>query len=166
MKRGRPTADEVWDVLDYQSQTGRFRWRRPLTFHHQIGDDAGSKTRRGYIVIMLWGVSYPASHLAWLMHTGEWPAGMLDHEDLNKGNNRFANLRAATKAQNNANVGLRKDNTSGIKGVSFHRTKKRWCASISHEGRQIHLGYFQDAGSASAAYASAARSLKGEFARL
>src|SRR5262249_36763800 len=74
------------------------------------------------------------------------PRGMeVDHKDLNKLNNCRGNLRVTTAAGNNRNQGLRSDNTSGFKGVSYVGGKKRnryWAATIQVDGVQINLGYY------------------------
>lgn len=94
----------------------------------------------------------------------------VDHRDGNGLNNQRANLRAATNSQNLQNSKLRKDNTSGFKGVSAQtlRGKKtgRWSARIKFNGRLTSLGMFSDAVEAAIAYDNKARELFGEFARL
>jgi hypothetical protein len=88
---------------------------------------------------------------------------MVDHRNGDGLDNRRANLRPATIAQNNANAPVRRDNRSGFKGVSRHRD--RWIARIG-KGGSIRLGLFDDPADAARAYDAAARELYGEFARL
>lgn len=89
---------------------------------------------------------------------------MVDHIDRNTLNNRRSNLRLATIAQNNLNTGIRKDNSSGVKGVSFHRGVGRWTSQISIGGKLQYLGCFDTQESAALAYSTAAQKLHGEFA--
>ena len=56
--------------------------------------------------------------------------------------NRKSNLRIASASQNNMNQCLRKDNTSGIKGVHYSASHKKWFARIQINNRRIHLGSF------------------------
>ena len=85
----------------------------------------------------------------------------VDHIDHDTLNNRRCNLRAATPTQNQYNVKLRADNTSGFRGVS--RYKDKWRVQISVNGRIAHVGYFATPDSASDAYVAAAKQLHGDF---
>lgn len=76
---------------------------------------------------------------------------------------RRSNIRIATRAQNNANRGMRKDNTSGLKGVS--KSGKRWKAQIMVNGRAINLGTCDTKSEAYALYRAAAHKHHGEYAR-
>jgi hypothetical protein len=98
--------------------------------------------------------------------TGVWPKDQIDHRDLDRTNNRFDNLREATQAQNLHNTRAYCTNTSGRKGVSWHRRDRRWRVKIDVEGEYRWLGYFDDLEDAASAYAAAARELHGEFARV
>lgn len=94
------------------------------------------------------------------------PEGMeIDHINGNKLDNRRANLRICTHADNVRNVGKRKDNSSGFKGVYWRSDVKKWRALIQVEGRRIDLGFFTEPQDAALAYDKAARKYHGEFAR-
>jgi hypothetical protein len=73
---------------------------------------------------------------------GRWPIHGVDHEDRNPAVNKIANLREATQAQNNQNQGLRSDNTSGVKGVTWKKRLRKWYAQINVDGRRLFLGLF------------------------
>lgn len=73
------------------------------------------------------------------------PKGMdTDHINRNGLDNRKENLRIATRSENNRNASLRKDNTSGIKGVSFNRNTKKWEVQKKINGRNYHFGSFSE----------------------
>lgn len=91
------------------------------------------------------------------------PSVEIDHRDLDKLNNRKANLRSATRSQNRANTTLSARNTSGFKGVV--RCGSRWRSAIRKNGKCISLGRFETPEAAHAAYVEAAQTLFGEFAR-
>jgi hypothetical protein len=101
------TAERLRELLDYDPETGRFIWRKdhPTAKHIKAGSVAGTKNGRGYWVIGVAGAKYVAHRLAWLYVTGEWPAHLVDHENGDRLDNRFANLREATDSQNNFNRG-------------------------------------------------------------
>ena len=89
-----------------------------------------------------------------------------DHKDSVGLNNRRYNLRPCTHSQNQSNIGLRRDNTSGFKGVYWHKATGNWQAYITHAGKRLCLGYFSDIREAAAAYNKAANKRHGEFAQL
>lgn len=89
----------------------------------------------------------------------------VDHKDRNGLNNKRSNLRPCTTRQNNCNRSHTK-NTSGFRGVSFERARKKWRVSISYRDKEVFLGRFHSPLVAALAYDFAARSLNGEFAVL
>lgn len=89
---------------------------------------------------------------------------LVDHINGDGLDDRRVNLRAATHAQNNANVRLRRDNHSGFKGVADSRSG-RWRAYIG-SSPVLHIGTFDTPEEAARAYDAAAIQHFGEFARL
>jgi len=167
MNRSPRTFDilELRKRLTYDPQTGVFRWRRRRG-PRAAGAVAGHTCQRqGYVVITLDGRHHPAGRIAWAISHGAWPTGEIDHKNGNKSDNRLANLRDVTKSLNMANVGRRKTNTSGFKGVSWSRWAGRWEARIQIAGKQKFLGYFGTPELAHAAYCAAAVEAFGECAR-
>lgn len=66
----------------------------------------------------------------------------IDHKNRIKIDNRKENLRKSTSSQNSANIGVRKNNTSGITGVCWDKNNEKWIASIRVKGEKIWLGRF------------------------
>jgi hypothetical protein len=165
------THAEILALLDYDPATGVFTWLpRPgakAWNTRYAGKVAGSNWRAGpnvvYRVLRIHDWPFSAHRVAVFWMTGEWPPHGVDHRDLNGLNNRWLNLRPATKAQNGANTGAPRTNTSGFKGVSF--AHGRWRATIRVGGRQKWLGYHDTPEAAHAAYVAAANERSGEFAR-
>ena len=118
------------ELVDYDSETGIFTWKpRKWAYGAKAGTEAGWRDWKGYVIITLDRVNYRAHRLAWLYMTGEWPSQDVDHKDRNKANNRWINLREATRSQNMGNQSLRDCNTSGVKGVSWDKKTGKWVAS-------------------------------------
>jgi hypothetical protein len=90
--------------------------------------------------------------------TGQDPVNkLIDHIDGNPYNNRFNNLRLATRHQNGCNQKKHSNNTSGFKGVCWHKVIKKWQAYITVEGQRVGLGYFGTKEEAYAVYCEAAK---------
>lgn len=91
---------------------------------------------------------------------------VVDHKDRNRLNNQRDNLRAATQSQNNCNRGKPKNNTSGYKGVFFHKHRRKWYSQIMVDRKLTFLGYFVTKEDAAYAYDQAALKMHGEFAEI
>ena len=156
-------------ALAYDPETGKFHWlarpdRSPQWNGRYAGTEAGSLiASTGYLSIRLDSKAYQAHHLAWLIVHGNLPPVSIDHINRDKTDNRIANLRLATLAENNLNAPIRSNNTSGFKGVSLHRATGKWMAMIAVGGRSTYLGLFASKQEAADAYAAAGRRLHGEF---
>ena len=97
--------------------------------------------------------------------TGQWPIADVDHENLKHDDNRWENLRSASRSENRCNTGLYRNSASGLKGVYFNQARGKWHARITKDGRTRSLGYFQTAIDAHHAYAAAAGVVHGSFSR-
>jgi hypothetical protein len=91
---------------------------------------------------------------AWLLRNGSWPEFEVDHEDGCKSNNRWSNLRLATRAQNRQNLSKR-TKKGGLRGAT--RRGNKWVAQIKFNGakKQTYLGIFPTEEEAHAAYCAA-----------
>lgn len=159
------TVERLKELLNYDPDTGEFRWKVRRGGKAVAGSVAGGLKSGGYIYIRVDKKHYPAHRLAWLCIEGRWPQDELDHTNLVKSDNRRENLREATRTENNWNRPRRSNNTSGYKGVSYFKRNDKWRAQIKVNGKVLHLGYFDTAEEAAEAYARAAKLYFGEFAR-
>lgn len=143
------------EVLKYNPKTGIFMWIKQRG-RASIGDIAGCN-KLGYIEIRVYGKKYKAHNLAFLYMTGKFPAGECDHINHIKNDNTWSNLRDVTHQNNKRNVKLLKTNSSGIVGVKFHKRDKKWMVYIGHDGKQLHLGNFDNIFDAAACRIKASR---------
>jgi hypothetical protein len=90
----------------------------------------------------------------------------VDHIDGNGLNNQRSNIRPCSRSENMRNRGAYRNNTSGFKGVFWFARDRRWRARIRVDGKDKHLGFFDDPEAAHEAYCAAAAELHGEFARV
>lgn len=155
------TATKCREFLDYNPDTGVFLWKKSKV--KAAGRTAGTITSHGYYQISICCRVYYAHRLAWLYMTGEWPKDQVDHIDMDKSNNRFANLRESDASRNSANTKTRK-NRSGLKGARWDKGK--WSSTIVVNKKRIYLGRYEKAEDAHAAYRAAAIKYHGEFARV
>jgi hypothetical protein len=153
------------EFLSYSPETGEFRWKKRPANRVKVGDLAGSVTGQGYREIELRGIIYRCNRLAWLFMTGEWPSGEVDHANTIEGDDRFENLRDATKAQNQHNRRRNWRGTSRYKGVHFHKLTGKWGASIQVNGERRHLGLFDLEEDAAQVRILESVALHGAFAR-
>lgn len=72
------------------------------------------------------------------------PGEVVDHIDRNPLNNTLDNLRCVTKRKNAINTDVRSDNTSGCKGVSYHKRSGKYRAYLTIDSKQHHLGLFDN----------------------
>lgn len=160
------TAQRLRELVHYDPETGVFTWIAASRPGVRIGDRCGRVSRLGYREI---GVEYGlrrANRLAWLYMTGEWPDGDVDHINRDKLDDRWSNLRLATRSQNMANVALRSNSTSGFIGVTFDKARGKWRAQIRIDGRKVNLGRYATAEEAARVYDAAAVDSFGGFAQL
>ena len=157
-----PSQAELIKIFDYDPETGLFKWKKGGKGRRK--DLIAGATEPGrYTKLKINGKSYGAHRVAWCIVTGEDPGDLeIDHDDRNKSNNKFSNLRKATHSQNVCNFGARKDNKLGIKGVC--KKGKSYIANIGRNGKRIHLGSYATAQEAEQAYRKAAIEEYGDFA--
>ena len=159
------TQEELKKYLRYDTDTGFFIWRIKPSVQVSEGNVAGTLMNRGYIHIGVLGKAYRAHRLAFLYMTGAWPKEQVDHINGNRIDNRWCNLREATQTENQFNVAIRKDNTSGYKGVSLHKRTGKWAARCGINNKDKWLGIFDTPELAAKAYQEFAKKHHKQFYR-
>lgn len=156
---------QLFNYLSYNPDTGLFTWMMNTTRSKLVGGIAGNANKRGYISIWINSLQFSAHRLAWAMSNGEWPLLDIDHINGNKSDNRICNLRHASRSENMFNRGKNKNNSSGMKGVTFCKGTGRWRAQMMINRKAMTIGRFDSIEEASAAYFEKAKELRGEFAK-
>ena len=158
------TQTRLKEVLEYDPTTGIFT-NRVSRSNMRAGSVAGCVTPNGYISISIDGKRYLAHRLAYLCVVGSFPPDHIDHINGIRDDNRLANLRVATRSENCRNSRKRSNNTTGYKGVWFDKRTGKFQAQIRINGKKKYLGLFLTPEEAHRAYAKAANTLHGEYAR-
>lgn len=134
-----PTQTLLHQVYDYDETTGALAYKRDFNRRH-AGELATTPTSNDYLVVTM-DKTYLAHRIIWLMNTGIF-AEFVDHENHKRDDNRWDNLRDATRQVNAQNKSINSNNTSGYLGVSFMPKKNKFRATITVDRKQIHLGLF------------------------
>jgi hypothetical protein len=151
-------AGQIAILLDYNPSTGGLIWK-----HRIAAEDGGlvDRTRRscasfnaqfagkpaftatdssGYRFGAIHDMQCRAHKAIVAIMTGCWPEDSVDHINGDRQDNRWVNLRLASRADNNRNMRRRCDNTSGFAGVTWNKRRAKWSAYIRSGGRYVSLG--------------------------
>lgn len=153
-------AARLRQLLHYDPETGLF-WRRFQKFSKVVGSVTN---KEGHLRANVDGRASLLHRIAFLYMTGCMPEHEVDHINGDPADNRWANLRPATRSQNSRNRKLHTPTSTGMKGVSKQNDCNRWRAEIMVDGKKRYLGLFKTPGDAHAAYVDAANSYHGDFA--
>lgn len=166
----KPTisVDEVKKLLRLDEDTGRLMWRERAPEMFVSPKNAASWNAKyanreaftaahgtGYRVGRIAKRNYFAHRVVWAIHHGKWPDNQIDHINGDRGDNRPANLRDVSNAENHRNVRQRQNNSTGITGVYWHRQIFKWVANIAVDGKTRYLGVFASKNEAAEAYETA-----------
>lgn len=165
------TADEARQLLDYDPETGLLRWRqttlKPKEWNTRwAGKVTGYRDERSHCLqVRLNNRIYVAHRLARLIMTGEWPAEEIDHISGDWSDNRWKNLREATRGENMRNKAKQSNNTSGYRGVRFRPHHGKWEARITVARKLVWRAYANSAQEAAVLRREALPKYHGEFVR-
>lgn len=164
------TQDYLRSLLSYDAETGELIWRhRPRDMFRDndkricgtwnaryAGTVANSIGTGGYVRVNILGTRYLGHRVIWMMVHGEWP-DEIDHINGNRSDNRLCNIRNVSRQENLRNLAKRSDNSSGHVGVHLNKKNGKWSAYVGIDGKQVHLGFFENLDDAIAVRAKASK---------
>lgn len=125
-----------FDGFRYDPKTGRI--------YRPCGKPLSCKPHSsGYLYANIGGKHVAQHRLAWFLQTGEWPPGDIDHCNRNKADNRWKNLRLATRKQNCENRKVYRNNVLGVRGIRYRPRDRLYEPRMMHHGRRLNLGLYK-----------------------
>jgi hypothetical protein len=150
------TAEQLRSLLDYDPATGILTWKvraeasfttlaaaRSWNTKYAGLEALTALSFDGYRIGSCLGEGVRAHRVIWVIMTGEWPSGEIDHINGIRSDNRWCNLRDVSKVENGRNTWMRSTNTTGVTGVFWRRDNSKWVAKIRADGKLKHLGCFE-----------------------
>ena len=160
MKDVELTQEIVRELLDYDPETGVLTWKeRDRKWFKSdgswkwwntryVGKEAGSRVglRYGYEwkTVCILGKTCYSHRIVWIWMAGKLPSGCVDHINRDATDNRWCNLRVVARAENSLNLSKKKNNTSGVAGVSWDKSRKRWLSLVQYKNKKHNLGRFAE----------------------
>ena len=157
------SIEELRRLFDYNTETGVLT-RKISRGRGGVGKEAGCVKVTGRRIVGINGRDIFGHRVCYAHYHGYWPQTEIDHRNEDASDNRIANLRAASRSQNESNKKMSRSNTSGMKGVCFHKPAGKWVARIEHNQKVFYLGVFHDKSEAEVAVRAKREELHGAFA--
>ena len=164
-----PYYEKARELLNYNPNTGELTWKESTKGRghvHKKGDLVGCINGNGYyttsVTLYKKSKALQCHRIAWFIYYGYLPNN-IDHINMDRVDNKIANLRDCTNQENMMNRKSFRGSSSKYKGVSFHKRDKKWTAQIRFKGKLRHLGYFDLEADAHKAYERASKEMFGDF---
>ena len=136
------TKELLHELFEYRD--GKLFWKKMRGCRSDlVNKEAGSINENNYRRIKIKDKLYMAHRVVFMFHHGYMPEEV-DHIDCNRQNNSIENLRAVTKSQNCWNRKIPTSNTTGIKGVCWHKAAKQWYVQLQVAKKMKYFGIYKD----------------------
>lgn len=138
-----PSQEYLLKLFYYDADTGNLHRKISVSSNTKVGDKVGYINNNGYRQVRINDKIYMVHRLIYKIKHGFDP-DYADHIDGNPLNNKIENLRSVTHQENCRNQKKRKDNISGVTGVYWNKSRKKWRARLMVNSKELHLGYFEN----------------------
>lgn len=156
------TQELLLKYFDYKD--GKLTRKIVFNNRNKLNEEVGWLKPHGYKYVSILSTNQLVHRMIYLMFHNKLPK-YVDHIDGNKLNNKIENLREATNAQNSWNAGIRKNNTSGVKGVYWEKKSNCWHAQCFVNYQNHFLGRYKNIEEAKKVVAEFRTKHHGEFAK-
>lgn len=135
------------ELFDYDPDTGKLFWKIRPSKSVKIGQEAGSvrvdNDGSEFKILRFNGVTKLIHHVVWEMFNGVIaPGEVIRHANKDRTDNRIENLIKMRRGSIAHGTKIRTDNSSGVKGIGFHKRSGKWVARIYVDGAPIYLGSY------------------------
>lgn len=157
--------DELKRQLKYYPDHGLFIWKIQKGGLYPFSIAGCVNKKNGYHKIVLNGYSYQSHRLAWFYINKIWPSEIIDHEDRNRANFKYSNLRDISHSDNMRNISNKRVGPSGVIGVRVWVNvdgSKRYIPSYN-EGKKKQISYGRYSDKALAVYIRHEAEIKHNF---
>jgi HNH endonuclease/AP2 domain len=159
-----PNLTVLREYFRYLPESGKVICIKRSGSKSKLGEPIGNLNSYGYFVTCFAGQKYFVHRIAWMLHTSKDPGKFeIDHINGDTTDNRACNLRLATHGNNMHNSKKHRDNTSGFKGVYWHKKAKSWMGYSRVNGKMFNLGLYPTPEAADKAVRAYRETLHGEF---
>ena len=137
------TKQLITEYFDHKD--GHLYWKKVMHTNKQylVGQEVGSIHKTGYRHVTWMGKIHKVHRLIFLLEHGYLPKE-IDHINGDRQDNRIENLREVSRSENQFNKAMCSNNTSGFRGVNWHKHSKSWVVRVCTKGKTKILGYFKD----------------------
>ncbi len=139
------TMNQVLVAEYFDHKDGHLYWKKVMHPNKQylVGQEVGSIHKTGYRHVTWMGKIHKVHRLIFLLEHGYLPKE-IDHINGDRQDNRIENLREVSRSENQFNKAICSNNTSGFRGVNWHKHSKSWVVRVCTKGKTKILGYFKD----------------------
>lgn len=162
MSQPTPIPEDIGEYLQLDPVTGKLWWIKKPSQNVNAGDEAFTADANGYRRGKFRGRPFFAHRVGWFLHYGEQPPVGIDHINGDTSDNRPENLRAACHRLNNRNSRVRKDSSTGVKGIRVSR-HSTFQGKVRLDGKMYYTAWYPDIAEAEIAVRQLREQLHGDF---